>query len=333
MSFQENINYFHQIDKEFDEVLHSAFPWMQLSSHGNSGPNFHAKMPTKNDCLKNSEYYYSGKMEFFHITDIRTVFSILNNKSIRLYNLHSSEDAKEFIYGANLLGLSESEIKIAKDNVFTFSFCPITELENQKVWEKHSDNFSKAAIVFEIRNDISKWDKYHISQVYYEEPVHFVKFRQQKRLLQSKYPRLNFYTYLNPLIPFHKEKDWSFEKEVRLVGCFPFQSATNSFEYKKLDIRIEKGRNRLTNYIELPLSKETSRWNERNNVRENLITYQDYDEKIFDTVPEIRIKDVLFGKNCGLDLDDLGIIRNELQDYILRNLKYHINLSYNFFGC
>ncbi|MES2480099.1 MAG: hypothetical protein V4561_13505 [Bacteroidota bacterium] len=163
----EELELIEKIEKEFQDIIKKYFPQMRLSDWGSSGPVFNANYPTANSAYRDSDYFYNESLKFFHLTSVQTLFSILNSRSIRLYNLHNSNDPKEFKYSADLFNLSDLEIDAGKNKIYTFSFCPLSELNNNELWKKYGKSFSGVAILFKIENDIMAWDNFNIAQVKY----------------------------------------------------------------------------------------------------------------------------------------------------------------------
>lgn len=147
-SFKNEIEYYRKIDSEFDRIIHECFPNTFLQSHENSGNRYHADITKYNGGFKETEYFYNEKLEFFHLTSIQNLLSILNERSFRFYNLHNSNDEKEYKHVAELFSMDEDEINHKKDYLYTLSFCPMSEIENDQVWMEYGRNYSGAAIVF-----------------------------------------------------------------------------------------------------------------------------------------------------------------------------------------
>jgi hypothetical protein len=117
---------FQKIDTLRNEAFHENFAGIALNGWGQSGPNFYAHLPKANCHFIKSDYYYKGKLEFFHLTSINNLWSILNSRAFRLYNLHSSKDESEYKHAGEILGLSDKQIDIGKKYTYTLSFCPMS---------------------------------------------------------------------------------------------------------------------------------------------------------------------------------------------------------------
>ena len=94
-NFDENMVFFQKVDKEFEQIILKSFKGLMIDGQGNSGPNFHATISKRNIFFNTTDYFYNGKLDFFHLTSIDNLLSILNARAFRLYNLNSSKDPSE----------------------------------------------------------------------------------------------------------------------------------------------------------------------------------------------------------------------------------------------
>lgn len=107
---------------QFRQLLEKHFPDLHFTHTGYAGLDFHAELASENKMFVNTPYFYTDEMNFIHFTSIDNLLSILNNREIRLYNLHSSKDENEFHYAAKELGLQENEIEFAKTIITLIHF-------------------------------------------------------------------------------------------------------------------------------------------------------------------------------------------------------------------
>ncbi len=325
MRLEEELEYFHKIDEEFESIILKYFPGLFIESRGNSGPNFHASFHNNNRFFEKTEYFYNDDLEFIHFTKFPSLLSILNSRSIRMYNLHSSNDHQEFEYAASLLKLTNNEIQARKNNLYTFSFCSKKELSDEKIWEVYGDNYSGCCIVFGIENDLKDWINYHISFIKYSAPTNFDEYRNEINELNKKYG-ITAQCDLSKLIAFHKTSKWSYEKEVRLLTYNPFKDFEGDIKYSKPEFRIDKIRNRITHYIELPLWVD----NNSRSIKSDKIEFDRTQILPFDyykTRPKIKLKKIIIGKNSGLRDDELPRFKYKLKDIVLLNYGYEIEIS------
>lgn len=329
----DQLKYIEKIDKEFRAVIHNRFPKNFIQNWGSSGPYFHAHFATQNLYFKDTEYYYKNDLEFFHLTNYRNLFSILNSRVIRMYNLHNSNDPEEFEFSARLFKPTDQEVKHRKQNLYTFSFCPISELKNKNVWEKYGQDYEGVAIAFKIINDHSKWDNFHISDIKYNLSPTLQSYVDDIDDLRKKYPGCTFYLELEKIMAFHKRENWHDEKEVRILTYNPYKTWQERLKFTKRELKIERNRNRFTEYIDLHLwADNDSPYLENRNDdplvdRRQTLPITDY----FETHPKIIITDIYFGYNCGLNPQEYYKFRIEIDDLIRYNFGYKVNLTSNLF--
>ncbi|HET7118253.1 MAG TPA: hypothetical protein VFI29_17275, partial [Hanamia sp.] len=277
-------------------------------------------LPEENIFLKDTPYYYRGELHFIHWTTIEALLSILNYREIRLYNLYSPNDIKEFNFAAKVLELPAQEIEWSKRHYFTFSFCQKCELTNDHLWKKHGRDYKGVAIYFSIENDPAEWKKYMISKVYYDVPQKFKEYRNEVKKFE-KYHGITTELDLGKFIGFHKENSFDKEMEIRLASYVPYKTPGEYLKFSKPDFRIKQ--NTITNYITLPLWVDNDC--ERIKMLEKSFIYD------FKTNPKIKIQNIYFGENCGIPNSEFSKYRDTLFDSIRLNLGYEIDLKLNLF--
>lgn len=326
----KSLQIFQKIDLLRNEAIQESFNGVSINNWSQSGPEFYAHMPESNRNFFNSDYYYKNDLTFFHLTSINNLWSILNSRSFRLYNLHSSKDESEYKSAANVLGISAEDIEHRKQFTYTLSFCPETELETKEVWEKYGDNFKGAALVFEIINDPIEWVNYHMAEVKYDKLEGFVNYQQRIEEIKSQFDWVKERTDLSKLICFHKTSKWQGEKEVRIVTYFPFRTTEEYWKYSKTEFRLDEGRNRITNYIELPIWVDNESHFVKSYNNPELDRTQKLPENYFVTRPKIRIKKILIGFDSGISAEEFGNYRTVLLDTIRYNFGYDADIPYDF---
>lgn len=319
--------------RETDEVLKAisrkAFKNAEFSSWGNTGMHFSASLSRNNRDYSTTEYFYNGEPIFFHLTSIHNLTSILNERAFRFYDLNSSADPDEYSYAAKVMKIHANMVDHRKANMFTFSFCPISEIENSHVWELYGKNYSGVAIVFEVVNDSSDWVNFHMSEIKYEVPAAFEQFGldmeevKKKREIEVDYD-------LSKLIGFHKISQWQGEREVRILTYYPFESYEESLRYAKTEFRLQTDRNRITHYFKLPIWVDNDSHYIKSLTSADLHRNQRLPADFFHTRPKLKIKDILFGSNCGITQEESQRFRRQIEDIILYNYGYKINLSTGF---
>jgi hypothetical protein len=316
----------------FKEVIKKNFPDLHFPHTGYSGGQFHAELATENKMFFNTPYFYKEELSFVHWTTIDKLLSILNNREFRLYNLHNSKDETEFNFAAKELGIQKEEADFYKKYYYTFSFCKKENLYNKYLWEEYGKKFSGVAIEFSIINDPLNWDKYMISNVHYNVPDSFKAF--QEDIFELKQHGINFQRFnIGKLIGFHKQNDFYNENEIRIATYFPYNGLEEYLKFAKSEFRIDKtnNRNRVTNYISLPL------WVDNNSQfiksdNPGLDRSSLYDEEYFIDRPKIMIKNIYFGEECGIENSELYLYTKELTDIIRLNLGYRVELELNLFA-
>src|SRR5450759_3200031 len=127
-----------EIDKyesEFSTLIETSFK-LQLEGMSTSASpflngqiSFEARFPNKNRNLINSPYLYSNSNKLIHFTSLSSLYSIINEGAIRLYNLHNSNDEDEYIFASKMLeniyhlqGIKGDQLRNHLDKVKEYSF-------------------------------------------------------------------------------------------------------------------------------------------------------------------------------------------------------------------
>ena len=144
----------------------------EMVTSGNTKVNdplyFQARFPTLNHNLKDTPYLYLDSKKLLHFTSVNALFSILNECSVRLYNLHNSNDKNEYNYAArelkhinrlneNIDNENSVIINNIKANSYVLSCTSIANLYKSKFWKNYGDKGKGVAIEFEIMNDLFDW--------------------------------------------------------------------------------------------------------------------------------------------------------------------------------
>ena len=329
----DQLEYIETIEKDFHGIIKKLFPNNFLQSSGSSGGDFHGHFAKQNLYYQNTDYSYKGDLTFFHLTSYQNLFSILNSRAIRMYNLHNANDPEEFEFSAKLFNPNKQEIDFRKTNIYTFSFCPMSEIKNEKVWAKYGQDFAGVAIIFKIVNDTSKWDNFNLSDIKYNLSPTLETYVKEINALKEKYPGCTFYLELEKIMAFHKKEEWKDEKEVRILTYNPYKNWDERLKFSKRELRIEENRNRFTEYIDLNLWVDNSSAYLENrhgdpmvDRKQNLPT-ADY----FETTPKIVISDIRFGHNCGLTNQEYYKFKIEIEELIRFNFGYKIEMENNLY--
>lgn len=206
-------------------------------------------------------------------------------------------------------------------------------MSNKFLWEEYGKDFSGVAIEFSIENNPSDWDNYMISKVYYDVPNNFKEFSKDISILKQQYGITITGFNIGKLIGFHKKNDFHNEKEVRIATYFPFKNFEEYLKFAKSEFRIDKSkhRNRVTNYISLPLWVDNDSTLVKSDKPE-LDRSSSFTNDYFFRRPKLIIKNIYFGQNCGIDNLELSPFTRVLTDIIRFNLGYRVSLELNVYS-
>jgi len=112
------------------EIGQKPFGGMLFDSYGASGNSLNISISEHNKRLQFTPYFKKTPCKLLHWTSLPVLFSIINEKALRLYNLDSSEDEAELRYAGELLGVNENHLDNSKKHFYSMSFCAETELRN-----------------------------------------------------------------------------------------------------------------------------------------------------------------------------------------------------------
>lgn len=316
------------IDRELWAIGTETFKNAPFTGWSQSGRHYEAHLSRYNGDYVDSDYFHKGDKTFLHFTKIQFLISILNARAFRFYDLNSSTDSSEYEYAAHILNIRKDEIELLKTNVFTFSFCPASELTNDHVWRHYGSDYQGVAIIFEIVNDPEKWRNFHMSQVYYTVPDAFKEYSTRlEELINRK--SISARIDLSRLLAFHKHSKFENEKEIRMLTYNPFDGFHEKMKFTQFDYRLENSRNRFTKYFEFPLWVDNSSRLLSSSSPE-LDRTSKFENEYFEDKPKIIIKDIRIGFNAGLNDQEFRRFREEVEIIIAYNLGYHVKISLDF---
>lgn len=252
----------------------------------------------------------NGGLSIVHYTTFESFINIINNGNVRMYNCLNMNDSKELEFGIKSLEieLSQEMIDEQKRNYFIFSGSRYKseEDENFNLWRFYGDFGKGIALVFEVPKEIVNWPGMVLNKVEYGQSQglvkEFVKFHND---FQQAYKLFENVPDLFPLLSlFVKDQMWSTEQEYRILAHCPFDEydLKPSSELIGANILLSKGlehsinnRGLLVSYVNLPIQK--------NGVKDNFVKTPFSKRKVnlADYVPNIRLKEVIFGFNRKLD--------------------------------
>lgn len=245
-------------------VLPALFENASLSSVNSVGwtksgdSSFSLELPNKT-LLEIAPRYQALESEtYVHFTNLKALFSIINEGSLRLYNLNNSNDPKEFEHNLNNIeDLSDFNFSKYKSKVHLLSLCNSNILNSKNIlnmWRLYGDGGYGVAIKFKISRVNYHYTNCLLAKVNYDilELGPFIKahndFKHRNKLIESdiidiiKIPAL-----------LHKSYLYSIEEEIRMViiegGSFYIKSLNNP----KLFCNDINNRNETISYLNIPL--------------------------------------------------------------------------------
>lgn len=296
-----------------------------FDSHGAAGPCFSISISEHNKRLQFTPYFIKTPCKLLHWSSLPVLFSILNEKTLRLYDLDSSEDESELRYSGELLGLNPNQIDNAKKKFYSMSFCEKSELHNEYMWQNYGGNYEKVVIEFDVVNNSASWNNFMISPIFYHPPEQMVSFLKEVDERITKFNN-SFYMDMSRVIGFHKKKSFNHENELRLATYFPIKDLYNDGVHIHPDSRLKEGRNRIVYSIKLPL------WIDYSHLKHNsgysfAGKYYKNEEEFFEDKPKIKISNVYFGEKCGLSEKEFARFAGEIERRIRNTFGYQMELS------
>lgn len=324
--------YLDKISDEFMSILRKYIPNKMITGNGYIDMSFDARLSKFNNSYSDSQYFYTGNKKFIHWTTIQNLMSVINYREIRLYNLHNSSDANEFNYAAENLKLPKESIDCAKDFLYTFSFCKSSELDNPYLWQEYGKNYEGVALEFEVVNNPKEWKNFMLSPIFYEIPKNLKNLVDELEKFKLKHPNASTDIDLGKLIAFHKKPDFSKELEIRLSTYYPFEKEEEYDTFCNTEFRFEEKRPRVTDYFGLKLWVDNnSSWVKNEDI--DLDRSQRVNDKYFIEKPKIKITNIYFGKNCGINNKVFIHFRQKLEYITKIKLGYEIDdLELNLYG-
>lgn len=257
------------------------------------------RLPDKMEQLRGTKYFCS-ETKLLHFTSLEALFSIINDSSIRMYNLWNSNDEKEYSHAGEIFNhiyaiigqKAETRIRLAKTYSFISSFTSSNNYLSQYHWENYGNNYKGVAIEFEINPEYQMWYKFILSKTHYDKLQDFDALFKAWHDFQLKIAIPNnsiFDIDLNWLLSFYKDKSFSEEDEIRLYlysdgyhATFPLHFAKYTFSALK-----NNSRNQDIKYFRLPLCNDSWEY-EHFQIGEN-------EDKFWEAIPKIRISKIYLG--------------------------------------
>lgn len=269
------------------------------SQHANdlSDNNFQFRIPNHFDALKDTKYHCK-ETKLLHFTSLEILFSILNESSIRMYNLLNCKDPSEYVLAGEIFNEIHDHEKDSQNFNSIKSMLFVTSLTDEKNkfssyhWEHYGHNYKGVAIEFEIKPEYQLWNKFILSRTFYGKLSDFNELFNAWKEIQIKSPNCSYDIKMDWLLSLYKDDiKYSDEQEIRLLvnrldvtniyfSNFCYSSIRS--EDPELDIQ----------YFKLPLCDEF--WNLRN------LVYKDIEKEFWDTVPKLKISRIYIGPNLDI---------------------------------
>ncbi len=270
------------------------------------------EIPSTNKLLQDSKYFYEGKKQLIHYTNLKALVSILREKGIRMYNLKNANDPKEYEFAANTLKLGKTQIDNIKNGVYILSMSELdpTYTEDPVLWRLFGYNGFGCAIVLEITNNLEEWHDFHLSKVYYDDKKDIDLFYKKSEEFQNDNPAHIKYD-LSRLIGFHKADIWHIEKEVRILAYFKDLMDINTPKKSRVHPDINRKNEKVSyNFLSIDLNVD-----------------DDLSKHLYKTAPLIKIKEVIVGYNVS----NFNEIKQTIAELGEQYLKYRIEVKQSCF--
>lgn len=317
-----------ELDKEISDFLQfviELFPYFEFGSfHGSSVNGVNAagnlEFSIRQKCLNNTIYTETIPREFLHFTSIDALCSIMNENTLRLYNIEYKNDSNEFthIFKKNKIDIQQEEISNFRTSLHTLSLCKnsIDNLSNSTLWKRYGKKGKGVAIVLELLNE--DWDFFILGQVFYRNnklikqqflrTIDYIQ-RNKNKFNQSRMPIL-----LGILGILYKKNYWLFENEFRLISFLDYEK--DSLFIKEDDhtlgidyIKFVANKGKIKSYVELYLDNKIQ------------VLAEKINEKPLNIFPRFKIKSIVLGdKVSDEDYGNLKI----LWYHYNRNNHHHI---------
>jgi hypothetical protein len=297
------------------------------------------RLPDKMQYLNGTKYFCS-ETKLLHFTSLEALFSIINDSSIRMYNLWNSSDEKEYSHAAEIFNCiykaigqkAETRIKLAKTYSFISSFTSSENYLSQYHWKNYGNNNKGVSIEFEINPEYQHWYKFILSRTFYNKLKDFDALFNAWHDFQLKIAILKnsvFDIDLNWLLSLYKDKSFSDEDEIRLYLYFDGYHATFPGHFAKYTYStIKKNSSNLDiKYFRLPLCSDS--WNYEH------FKIGDNEELFWNAIPKIRISKIYLGPDFQIsNLEKFkSLIKNSIKEKTGRRItikdikKVNLNLS------
>lgn len=306
--------------KDFKQKVEALFPDIPITNWG-YGMDFTVGFGSQNTNLRKSRYYIDPRgQKFFHLTTYRSLLSIVNSGTFRLYNLSNSDDPNELSSFTDL-AFTKEQIDHIKEGIFTFSFSHVDDLRNPRLWSE----YGQVAIVFEFMNDPRDWDYYHLADIQYSTNPAFKRFYELQQEFQKRIPMRFGHDTLRDLIAFHKSPEFHWEQEVRLMNV-PWLYSAHLDQY--YDFKVSDHHTGFTKFVELKLYVAEGDLSRIRNMLVPKLNHSINPKVYYASHPQIKVLSIVFGDNEEkINQEKLNGLRHTLAHYISERFGYRIEVD------
>jgi hypothetical protein len=262
MEIKDRIDYL--VDEYTQTVLIHLFPNVNKQNSwskecGISKNEFEISL-TPESFLKCAPQYKPVSKSFLHFTSLRSLHSIINEMSIRMYNLKNVNDPNEISFSLKNLHINKPELDRFRDRIYTLSLCEPNVLDSPNIlnlWRLYGHDGWGVAIEFNIEFPKNQsQSKFLLAKIIYDKMKLKSFYEASKNFeIKNKIKVKNSSLLVVPSC-LHKSKYFEIENEVRLVfdgEQFP------AIEVLKDDCKYKNDfntRNEFVSYYNLGLYKD-----------------------------------------------------------------------------
>ncbi|HAD98148.1 MAG TPA: hypothetical protein DCG19_12130 [Cryomorphaceae bacterium] len=281
--------------------------------------NFEMSLENIQQRKRVGRYYVDTKEKtFLHFTSLEALMSIVNERSLRMYNLLGVNDQEEYKYSAE--GFNKylrHDVDWVKEHSFSLSLTDHENLESEHFWNsEYSSNGKGVAIELSFQNEQKDWEAFDISPVYYEKNPDTRVWLEELDKISKVKEVLGVQFDPSTVFGFHKVDSgkWNNEKEVRLYTAFPLSGRKEFKDRHEWICYDPYSFDRSVQYLPLPL-----------------YVSPDLDETLKDVCANPRIPGFPVPKIEAVHFksDNLKIwdYKDQIKAYISKRLGYWIDLE------
>lgn len=227
-----------------------------------------------NSLLKYKPLKKQNSESFVHFTSLRNLHSILNEQSIRMYNLNNVNDPNEVFFSLKDI-ITEDEIHKIRKKKYSLSLCSSRVISSSNIlnlWRLYGYDGWGVAIEFEIFNN-NPLTSFLLAKIVYNK-LKLKKFREANDLFEkANNIKVDLAGLLDTYACLYKNKYYKIENEFRLLYSgeeMPAILTHSKHEKYKFDFNYK---NEIVSYYSLKL----------------------FEDNCYNSLPEINIKKIHIG--------------------------------------